>query len=203
MQYPTSFDFKTNELFKPASDSHLNACVGDNGGPYNLSQYGDGFFDGGKAIVDIAKSGNPKVDVLVYPAAFSYRHGIELYLKHMFQLLAEWNRTPSAYPKNHTVQALWDDVHQKLAKLEKLKSKDKLSRAAELVGAFCEIDPTGQVFRYPENLRGNRHLSDLKIINLRILGDGMTELHRYLVDWQYSLEAHIESRRERDADVRS
>ncbi len=99
MEYPTEFNFKTNELFKPAADSHFNACVGDNGGPYSLANYADGFFDGGHAIVKDVKDGNFKVDVLVYPAAFSFRHGIELYLKHHFQLLAELNGTSPEYPK--------------------------------------------------------------------------------------------------------
>jgi hypothetical protein len=66
--------------------------VGDNGGPYDLANYTDGFFDGGHAIVNDVTGGNYNVDVLVYPAVLSYRHGIELYLKHLYQPLAEWNR---------------------------------------------------------------------------------------------------------------
>lgn len=194
MEYPTEFHFKTNALFKPAEDYHFNACVGDNGGPYNLASYADGFFDGGHAIVKDVLNGNFKVDVLVYPAAFSFRHGIELYLKHFYQLLAEWNHTSPDYPKNHTIQALWGHISAGLTKLGKLKNVDKIARAGELIAAFCEIDPSGQVFRYPEDIKGNRHLTELRIINLRVLGEGMTELQSYFVDWQYSLEAHIELR---------
>ena len=45
--------------------------------------YGRGFFDGGHAAVKSAQEFVGPVDLLVYPAAFSYRHGIELYLKHL------------------------------------------------------------------------------------------------------------------------
>jgi hypothetical protein len=132
-EYPTKFDFKTNELFKPAADSHFDACVGDNGGPYDLASYADGFFDGGHAIIKDVKAGNFKVDVLVYPAAFSYRHGIELYLKHLFQLLAEWNHTSPNYPKHHTVRAFWEHVSAELQKVKQLKNVDKISRAEDLI----------------------------------------------------------------------
>jgi hypothetical protein len=38
--YPTEFDFKTNDLFKGAADVQLNACVGDDGGLYDFAAAG-------------------------------------------------------------------------------------------------------------------------------------------------------------------
>ena len=192
---PTKFQFVPNFLFRGGPDQQLNACIGTNGGPYDLQDYGQGFFEGAHVIAEAARAGTIPVDIAVYPIAFAFRHGIELYLKHLYQLLAEWNHTSPDYPKNHTIQALWGHISAGLTKLGKLKNVDKIALAGELIGAFCEIDPSGQVFRYPEDIKGNRHLTELRIINLRVLGEGMTELQGYFVDWQYSLEAHIELRR--------
>lgn len=66
-----------NPLFTNGENHQMNACVGDNGGPYNLFDYGRGFFEGGHAAVKSAQDYIGPVDLLVYPAAFAYRHGIE------------------------------------------------------------------------------------------------------------------------------
>lgn len=50
--------------------------------------------------------------------------------------------------------------------------------------------------RYPEDLKGNQHLSELKIKKLRVLDEVMMRLQKYLVDWQYWVEAAIEHKRE-------
>jgi hypothetical protein len=63
-----------NSLFRNGPDARLNACVGNNGGPYDFSDYGDGFFEGGQKIVDAITRHDGIVDNLIYSAAFSYRH---------------------------------------------------------------------------------------------------------------------------------
>lgn len=34
------YDPSANALFRNGPDVHMNACVGDNGGPYDLEDYG-------------------------------------------------------------------------------------------------------------------------------------------------------------------
>ena len=65
-------DQPANPLFTNGDNTHMNACVGDNGGPYELMDYGKGFFEGGHAIVLAAATNVAPVDYLVYPAAFAY-----------------------------------------------------------------------------------------------------------------------------------
>src|SRR3954469_3883378 len=74
--------FRSNPLFREDFDSNLNAAVGDNGGPYDFGAYAQGFFEGGFAVIAAARSGKGTVDLLIYPAVFSFRDGIELYIKH-------------------------------------------------------------------------------------------------------------------------
>jgi len=63
--------YMANSLFRNGPNAQLNACVGENGGPYGYDEYGDGFFDGAKMIVARIKEGAYNIDTLIYPATFS------------------------------------------------------------------------------------------------------------------------------------
>src|SRR5688572_30124182 len=82
--------FKENELFRgELAWSDKNACVGNNGGPYDLYDYADGYFDATRGLLEIAlaapDSNRPwvTIDILVYPICLNFRHAIELYLKYL------------------------------------------------------------------------------------------------------------------------
>lgn len=183
------YDFKTNDLFKPGIDSNLNACVGDNGGPYDNVDYGEGFFRAGQAIVAAAKAMSLPVDIAVYPAAFSFRHGTELFLKQLISDVSKYNGDPKPWKKGHDLQKLWERLS-----LEVFAAGPEVFDPAEyqlinkIILDFVEIDPTGQVFRYPEDIQGNQHLAELKLINVEVLGEAMTKLHGTLENWYYRIE---------------
>ena len=176
----------------------MNACVGDNGGPYDLFDYGRGFFDGGHSIVRAARNRTAPVDLLVYPAAFSYRHAIELYLKHLVTLLNSILDTQKTFKKNHKMLNIWNDVAElNGATKTDLLEKEKIERAGKLIGYFDAFDPTGQVFRYPEDIKGNQHLAEHKLINVEVLQGQMEELQDILETWVYRAMNYRESQRER------
>jgi hypothetical protein len=177
--------FQPNSLFRNGPNPHLNACVGANGGPYDFSDYGEGFFEGGKQIIEAIKRGEWTIDILVYPAAFSFRHGIELYVKHLVKELSTYNKSGAAYQKTHNLQDNWKLLVQE-AQQSKLKffEPTELVVAGDIIDEFCQIDPTGQVFRYPEDIKGNAHLEGLGVINVEVLADGMSTLHEMLETWR-------------------
>ena len=180
--------FKTNDLFKGGERTYLNACVGNNGGPYDGMDYGDGFFRGGQIIVDGCKEQKGPVDILVYPATFAFRHGIELYLKFILKALIGYNRSDRRYRKNHSIDGYWKEIAEEIGLLpDKEFDRSKIDNVAAIIRDFVEIDPTGQVFRYPEDLHGNAHLSELALINVEVLGDAMLYLHQTLNEWAYWL----------------
>lgn len=164
----------------------MNACVGNNGGPYDLFDYGRGFFDGGHAAVKSAQNYEAPVDLIVYPAAFSYRHAIELYLKHLVLSLNVILKTGETFKKKHKMIDLWHEVIR-LHDLTKgsLIEHNAINRAGELIGYFDAFDPSGQVFRYPEDIKGNPHLASHKLINVEVLSDQMKELQSILDRWVY------------------
>lgn len=180
-----------NSLFRPGPDEYMNACVGDNGGPYSFGAYGEGFFQAGHRLFASAKAEGIVPDLLVYPLAFCYRHGIELYLKHLVTLSAEKLGLAIQYNKNHSLQQNMKLLSQapEAAPAWVFEPVIEVGIAADIINDFCQIDPTGQVFRYPEDIKGNKHLTDLAVINLEVLHDGMRLLHEWLEKWSINLDA--------------
>ena len=191
------YNFKPNTLFRNGPDMSLNACVGENGGPYDFADYGEGFFQGGMAIVEAAKDKRAIIDVLVYPAAFAFRHGIELYLKHLLKELIAFNDSNVEYVKHHGIQDYWKLVVAEMQKIEgNVFDPVEVGIAGDIIDDFCQIDPTGQVFRYPEDIKGNKHLSGLGVINVEVLANGMTALHGMLNFWHHQVGELQQFRRE-------
>lgn len=184
----TKRTFQQNALFRSGPNMNLNACVGDNGGPYDFADYGEGFFRGGNAIVEAVVTGGATVDLAIYPAAFAFRHGIELYLKQLLIDLIAFNGSKVAYAKNHGIEKYWRLVVAEMGKVEgEVFDPADVKVAAGIIGDFCQIDPTGQVFRYPENLKGIRHLTGLGVINVEVLVEGMSTLHGMLNFWHHQV----------------
>lgn len=182
-----------NPLFTNGEVTSMNACVGDNGGPYDLFDYGKGFFSAGHAIVKSAENYADPVDLAVYPAAFSYRHGIELYLKHLVASLNIVLDTGGTFKKRHQIKDLWADVVDLGSKVKReLIEQEVIDRAGEIIGYFDALDPSGQVFRYPEDIRGNQHLAEFKLINVIVLRDQMIELQDILERWVYQIADHVD-----------
>jgi uncharacterized protein YciU (UPF0263 family) len=191
--------YRSNPLFRPTEDIHLNACVGDNGGPYDFAAYGRGFFDGGFASIQAGRDWKAPVDVLVYPAAFSFRHGIELYIKHFLVELRKLGASKCDYKKNHKLQDNWKSLLKAASESEYEEFQpDQIATASKLIEHFCDIDPSGQIFRYPEDIKGNRHLTDIAIINLAVLEQGMQTLFRIFEDWEERIDVRWELFHERD-----
>ncbi len=86
---------------------HLNACVGENGGPYDLVDYGRGFFEGAQEIIHGLRNGRATVDLVIYPICFSFRHGIELYLKAIIKAADAFNQSKRKYNKNNSIDEYW------------------------------------------------------------------------------------------------
>lgn len=193
---------KKNPLFTNGPNFHLNACVGDNGGPYDMADYGFGFFEGGKAVIEACKAGHFAVDVLVYPAAFNFRHGIELYLKQLIAMMSFLN-TGKGYQKDHKITGLWQRFLEEREILDDrpFQTSD-IEEVGKIIEAFWEIDPTGQVFRYPEDIKGNAHLSNLRIINVEVLGNYMSRLHDTFRTWHETLLDVFQDRAEWEAALR-
>jgi hypothetical protein len=72
--------------------------------------------------------------------------------------------------------------------------KIEASIAGDIIDDFVQIDPTGQVFRYPEDIKGNAHLIGLKLINVEVLSEGMKMLQEMLEAWYFRIEDLLDAR---------
>lgn len=118
-----------NNLFREGEHQNLNACVGTNGGPYDFSSYGEGFFYAAFYNIEAIIDGKWTLDLLVYPICFNFRHGIELYIKH-FIVLSGWffDESAAAFKTTHRLIDNWNLLSSFLERfLQALSTKRILS----------------------------------------------------------------------------
>jgi hypothetical protein len=186
--------FKQNDLFKgDRSQFRLNACVGTNGGPYNFYDYGKGYFLASRKLVDNLKIESQRIDILVYPICFMFRHGIELYLKHFMDVLPPiWNSKEIIKP-THKLMDNWERVKSYLIKRKDFDTENIfIPQVEKILKEFLEIDDSGQVFRYPINNKGALHLEETRLINLLVLGKIMDEAEKIFEFWDITAEQLME-----------
>jgi hypothetical protein len=196
----TDWGYPDNDLFHATTDIGLNAAVGFNGGPKDLSDYAEGYFAGGFAIIGAAERREEAIDILIYPAAFAFRHAIELYTKHILSRLRELNGGRGHdYQPTHKLMDNWTNAmaELKVAQLGEVPA-DQMAIAEQFISDFLEVDPWGEAFRYPTNKKGEVTLKDVSLFNAGVLRDGMERMHEILRDLADYLdvlvEEHAESR---------
>lgn len=187
--------FKENDVFRgvPAWSSK-NACVGDNGGPYDLYDYADAYFDATRGLLEIALDApNPErpwvtIDLLVYPICMNFRHAVELFLKYLITAQAKKIGSNEKYRTNHSLGKNWNTALG-LINATKLKVTDQeLETLARVVESIQEVDPKGEIFRYPESIKGDQHLKDWRLINLRLLDYYREETDKAAYRWMRLIE---------------
>lgn len=169
-----------NRTFSLGEDgfTHLNACVGNNGFVDKLT-YANGYGKAARLLIDavIADDVSIFVDDIVYPICFNARHHIELFLKWAVPNVEVIRDIPSEIHLSTT-----HDLDKLFGELDRLCTKTDFrlgfitSRMIEFIKDFCEIDPTGQTFRYPNNKENVRHLEKTPIINILVFRDRYLEL---------------------------
>jgi hypothetical protein len=76
---------RSNAIFQSGPEQHkdLNACVGENGGRYDLYDYAGGYFEATDTLLKAAKHDKVTIDDIVYPVCLTFRHGVELFVKYL------------------------------------------------------------------------------------------------------------------------
>ena len=187
--------FKENDLFRGVfAWSDKNACVGNNGGPYDLFDYSEGYFKATRVLLEIALKAPDlerpwlHIDTMVYPICLNFRHALELYLKYLITGLANKTGSWKSYKPNHSLADNWVTA-QKLIKSAGLETtEDEIKLMDTIVRSIEEVDPKGEIFRYPESIKGDQHLKDWSLINLRVLDKYRNDLHEVAYRWHDKLE---------------
>jgi hypothetical protein len=190
--------YRQNDIFRRGSDFRLNACVGTNGGLYDFSDYARGYFLAAENVLASLRQDSACVDILVYPLAFLFRHGIELSLKGLARELSELAGAKTNVKLTHKLSDNWSAVKQELVK--RSSHFDTENRLIQLVDQvlkdYLEFDPVGEVFRFPEDRGGNLFLQEARIINVEVLGGALKQVADAFDYWFYVVSAQKEYERE-------
>ncbi|MCK5320929.1 hypothetical protein KAJ61_06105 [Candidatus Parcubacteria bacterium] len=179
---------KTSRLFKGGSDWRLNACVGHNGGLLGFCSMGNGYYRSAELLSKHVVSTGFEMDLLIYPIVFSYRHGIELFLKGFLVKIRNANDDSTNDFLNHHLSAKWKEVKQ-FIKDNKFDSKDDDENIFltdiidDVIDDFSKYDPGSFHFRYHISKSGNVNQEDVKLINIKNLKIRMDKVFKIFKFW--------------------
>jgi hypothetical protein len=186
--------FKQNDVFKHVDNDRLNACVGNNGGPYDLNDYARGYFDATRILLENISGGGVLIDLVVYPICFDFRHAVELYIKYVITDLAKVKGTAHRFRTHHTLSKNWRAA---ISLLKQIKTTEEdLAYFEMVITCIDEVDPNnGQTFRFPESIKGDKHLLEWSTINLPTIKAHNDKIAGIAHTWHHRIEAALEHAR--------
>jgi hypothetical protein len=153
---------KKFRFFRPSPDSikdvHVDWYKKD-----TKSAICEGYKLGADMIVNAALIEHHHTDIFLWPAAFLYRHYIELQLKNILRMSLG---TPLEVRcdralADHDLADLWLNARKVLRNAWPNSDESELSPVEDAIKEFNLVDKRGDAFRYYENKAGKKHLSDL------------------------------------------
>jgi hypothetical protein len=183
--------FKQNDVFKHVDNDELNACVGNNGGPYDLYDYAKGYFDATKILLKNIGGDGALIDLVVYPICFNFRHAVELYIKYAITDVTKVKGTTHRFKTHHTLSKNWRAAKSLLKQIE--TTEEEMAYFEKVVTCIDEVDPNnGQTFRFPESIKGDKHLLEWSTINLPIVQTHNDKIAAITHTWHHRIEAALE-----------
>ncbi len=176
----------TKKLFKPSKIWYHNAVAG---GKYSAPYaYILGYYSAAESLVQVAIE-TGKLDTLFFPICFNYRHFLELSLKHLiigFEKFADVsvelgygekiNSVAEKVKNEHSLEKLLNWLIERVEKISGEKFDNKLR---ELIVEFHNIDPNGQIFRYPVLKDGSFSLPDQSSYDVENIRLQMEEINNF------------------------
>ncbi|WP_221033305.1 hypothetical protein [Actomonas aquatica] len=194
--------YSPNSLFRKGVNWQMNACIGTNGGPHDYRAYADGFFDAAEHLIESIRSRRePRlhIDTAIYPIVQSYRHGLELSLKHLLIESTLVLRSNPELPMIHDLGELWRDLKTRISELPApVVEADDVLKLEQAISDFSCIDPIGMVFRYPEDRKRQLHIQTSELLNLEVLEEGMKSVRQITENMRSSISYLITLSHEED-----
>lgn len=166
--------------FEFQEDDQIIACVGDNGGTYNMD-IKNGFQRTVEILIDILNKENEVEDILVYPIVYNARHSIELSLKIIIEQL--WkiqkqkgiNKSEEVISQEkkeihtHDIKVLYDTI-EKLGKIDR-RIPDYYKDIEDLIKIYY-FDRDGDAFKYESDKEDHPHMiqNGISHISVNTLG---------------------------------
>ena len=93
-----------DEVFAPADDWWMNACVNWGGG---WLLYARGYKNAANVLVDCVADDRSEADALVYPIVFCFRQYLELLLKDTVKEARNYHRIDGSFDNEHSLLHHW------------------------------------------------------------------------------------------------
>jgi len=175
------------KLFKPSKFWYHNAVAGGNYSAHYA--YILGYYYAAESLVQVSIDSG-RLDTLFFPICFNYRHFIELSLKHLIigseefaSILVELGygdksiESVANKAKNeHSLEKLLNWLIQRFDKISDEKFDNEFRG---LIVEFHNIDPNGQVFRYPFLKDGSISLPDQNNYDIENIRSQMEKINNY------------------------
>lgn len=180
---------KKNAIFNAGPYWRLNACVGNNGGPHDFSDYSKGYFAATERLINSVEEDPMLIDDLVYPVVFSFRHALELAAKHLVNVLPRiWGERAKSRLTHHVVDN-WKIARRYLERDSWFYSSGHdIGAVDRIIHDVIEIDASGEVFRFPMARSGTQHLRETSIINVGRLCKPLMVAKGAFAWWSFAAE---------------
>ncbi len=188
----------TNPLFAPSKHWQLNACV--NQGLDAWYAYTSGYRRAAELITDALRERPHDQDILIFPVLFLWRHHLELRLKAIARsaswlLGQDWKAT-----KEHDLGQLFAAamplVERCFAEFAETLPREQLAQARNALVALRSVDAQAMAFRYPEDLKGDKHVTEPYHINFDVVDQYMKSIADVLDDIDSALSVFSDWKQE-------
>lgn len=183
--------YVSNALFRTGNNPLLNACVGVNGGPYDFDDYALGYFRAGGRLVRSLWPDNHGIDTLVYPIVFNYRHAVELGLKFLASVLPGLVGGHAEVSFTHKLLDNWHQVTPLLRRDARFDPDGtRIGLVDRVLADFVQVDPYGEVFRFPVDKAGDYQIQSFEHVNVAVLGAAMDGVQEAFEGWFHAVHTY-------------
>jgi len=183
-----------DQLFGPDEDWYNNAFINSALDSWDL--YASGYLQAAQMLIKAIVNTRESPDAVVYPIALLYRHYLELRLKTIITEGQELLGQRVELPMHHNLDVLWKTGREIMEEVYSKDPKEPVKALEECMVQFCNLDRRSYAFRYPADKLGNRYLKELKLLNVRQLGEVMDRISSFLESVSTGIAAYLD-------DVRS
>ena len=163
--------------------------------------YADGYRSAADQLVDdIVERRLRRLDAVVYPLVYLYRHYLELRLKQLIPLTGRYLYLDQEFPARHDLLLMWDTLRPRLEHgWEGLPSAVIEAQLRE----FERWDRDSYAFRYPEDKRGKPNLVGLDQIDVRHLKEVVARLSTVFDTVAFGIGAMLDLRDDVEAELQN
>lgn len=187
-------------LFKESTDWESNADVTSGGEYYNMwDKYASSYKLAAETIAKEVSNDHSKIDYLICPLVFLYRHYFELRIKEILYSSGEEGSEKLQKLTHHDLIEIWKESKMAIIKIRPDVSHDNLSSVEEILKSFNRYDHRSMEFRYPVDKRSNPTLASLNAIDVKHFITSLETGIKFLEDITRLISATIDFREEIEA----